>query len=401
MTGFNFPFYIQICISDPAITNRFLELGNRVSEPEVVKLKDMYCHARSLENFALVLAKWFRAMEGQSQRGLRSPAVLREIQTFFRSVEEHCWNRIQKLIPNKSHLCQLLEEEQEKELENEVEEEKERCLPARAEPGTHKISDGLSQSLVGGELYISVNEIHPISHVFKNTSVQEFVEFESWGQFVFCTGDFIQVVKRDSSQDTGTQFLRPVTWTVRILSKGKPALIVISPFEANQLLSEFRKGIFKASLHLFSPRTTPDQNILIDNPRLWVPSSEADVYERPPLLLWHQLLPPLFLCSGNLYFVNELEQEAFSSFLCLVPRPRTEKFQKLFELGQLSSRNGFLAPEYRTMKGCPVPLSGFKQNPEKLVNEISLIRHQLHFPEDSHVARIVLTGVKVEKFNKF
>lgn len=284
-----------------------------------------------------------------------------------------------------------MDEEQEKELENEVEEETERQLPGPATPLVHKLTLGLRPSLQQGSVYAESKDILPISYVFKDTSVQDLAEFECWGDSVFCTQDFRDTIQKASISDTVTEFLRPVTWIAKLNSSN--SLIVVSPFEANELITEFRTSKFKATLHLFSPRTLPSQNVLIDNSRLAVPSSEEEIFS-----FWPQLLPPLFLCSGNLYFKDELEQKTFSKFLGLIPRPRSEELQILFESGHISANNGFLAPQYRDFEKCPIDQNAFRHNPEKLVKTISIIRNQLQFPLDSHVAGIVINGIKNEKF---
>jgi hypothetical protein len=111
------------------------------------------------------------------------------------------------------------------------------------------------------------------------------------------TSDFCEVIEAEPGENNRTDdFLRPVNWIVS--STVDPGiLLILSPFEVNKLLPQFRQSP-QVRLHMYSPRVT-----------LAEPSYESlDFYPILPLpYAWKPdniLVDQLNIFSGQLYFRN-------------------------------------------------------------------------------------------------
>lgn len=383
------PDYLSFFMCVGEEETKFRQLGEQCSEAEIVSLIDTYCHARNESPFIEIFPMWFKAAKSDLTK-ISSPADTdHQLKTNFDAIEKLCRDRIHKIIPNKLHFSQRLDEEQERELEKEIEQESERQLPGRANPYEPTVSNALVQTLCKGQIVEDLDHFD-IAEVFSCTTVKDKLQPECWGDWVFCTGDFQKTVIRESARDTTTGFLRPVNWIVKLggNSSNTAILLAISPFEANELISHFQEGnTFKATLHQYNARILSNQSILIDNPRLTLPSSNST---HDP---WDALLPPLSLCGGTLYFGTPEEEDAFANWIGIIPRPRDGYLQKRFNEDLIHPKNGFVLPANRNFERCPISISAFQSDPGSLVADICRIRNP-HFPKYSHVANIILNGKK-------
>ncbi|KAI6138914.1 hypothetical protein BKA82DRAFT_4230067 [Pisolithus tinctorius] len=77
-------------------------------------------------------------------------------------------------------------------------------------------------------------------------------EEEVWSRHLFATSDYCTVV-RGRQVDVG-EYLRPVNWVLSSQSNGHPTLVILSPFEVDELLPEIRSS-GSVCLHVYTPRT--------------------------------------------------------------------------------------------------------------------------------------------------
>ena len=143
-------------------------------------------------------------------------------------------------------------EEQEREVNHEVERERHVEPPPMVYPPKHIIHDDLRNFVRTGPLPVSTKDIITLfSQTDVDNSLNSMVE---WSPSPLATRDFA-ITTKCSSVTCLTDYLRPVNW---VLSSGfgkKSVAIVISPYEANELLPIIRKsGVVR--LH-FTPHESP------------------------------------------------------------------------------------------------------------------------------------------------
>ncbi|KAI3619235.1 hypothetical protein WG66_012914, partial [Moniliophthora roreri] len=173
---------------------------------------------------------------------------------------------------------------------------------------------------------------------------------------LLATTDFLTTV-RTTSYGNG-DYIRPVNWLV----SGKDGvLVVLSPYEVNQLLPSIRKSK-NVNLHIYTPRTTQFMKS-IDDLKLYCIPSLPSSWKGPS----QTILDLLNLAAGQLYFPD---YEAYLR-VCALLGICTPEDQK--EVDMYVQSDGFIGPESRVgrVKGAclfyksPLPylkvLTGFRR----------------------------------------
>lgn len=310
---------------------------------------------------------------------------------------------LEKYIPETERYTQLLDEEQEKELEHELEEQREVHRPGKSTPMVPAINDtlkllfkyGLNNNTI--KTFKSLknnNEILHLPYGLEKTTMWTIAQKDSWGRKIYVTKDFNSVIIKNQAKDKEDEFLRPVWWIVSINSSvdyhcGSPILLVLSPHECNHFISIFRSSDVNSTLHMYSPRTQMYQSLLINNKKLQMPLlKEVKCID-------YGYLSELTLFAGSIYFDSKEEQDAYSSFLGMIPRPRSTEHQKAFD-DQLITSNGFVSPENRHISSELSNWCKFNGNPDQLVVKIAETRVGF-LPCESHVSLLVNESKK--RFN--
>ena len=187
-------------------------------------------------------------------------------------------------------------EEQERELAHEKEDERQVQRAPDAEPCCHSLDPALI-TLVDTGLYP-----HSLKHVsllecLRNTTQHSMLSQLSDSFFqskqLLATEDFSCTIAL-SSGDCMDDFLRAVQW-VLTATKSPDKLLLLSPFEANELLPRVRASE-NASLHMYSPRTSRNVRS-IEDLNFFTVSRRHD-FARPHSRVMHELN----LFSGQLFF---------------------------------------------------------------------------------------------------
>ena len=193
-------------------------------------------------------------------------------------------------------------EEQEREMDHEKEQERQIERPPKVEPATHVI--------------------HPDIREFVRTDTPPLDMAEAldltteWSPSPLATADFITTILGSKSTSL-TDYLRSVNW---ILSSGtgkNSTVIVISPYEANELLPIIRKSR-DVRLHIYAPRVTSSMRSFSDLTfhTIQDPPAETD----PPAEPWSAPVYTriqLNLFSGQLYLDSREEYEGVCGLLAL------------------------------------------------------------------------------------
>ncbi|KAJ7128318.1 hypothetical protein C8R44DRAFT_850853 [Mycena epipterygia] len=251
-----------------------------------------------------------------SIEGLRSTWVekegytLQEMYDFGRSSTQHpvfdipdMAQRLRKL--GFSHIVDASnDEEQEREVAHEAEQERQVERPLPATPATHNLNPDVLQ-------LVQTGIVQRNSYTF----VSPFLTFPAlngngaWSSRLLATQDFITTIK---AVGYPADYLRPVTWILSTSFKGG-SLIVISPWEANELLSLIRKSPH-VHLHQYAPRTIENMRSFEDMQFYNLPISRP----LPGGGRWSENeMTQLNLLAGQLYLKDFLEYRRLCNMLGL------------------------------------------------------------------------------------
>jgi hypothetical protein len=220
-------------------------------------------------------------------------------------------------------------EEQEREVDHEVEQERQVERPLKAQAAPHVIHEDIREFVRTGNLPMSSSHI---SRLLAPLGMAEALNSTTeWSPFPLATEDFITTI-RGSSNKSLTDYLRPVNWTLSSGSGKKSTVVVISPYEANELLPIIRR-LKKVRLHVYAPRVTFSMrsfsdltfHTIPDPPTAW----SAPVHTRIQLNLF----------SGRLYFDSREEYERVCALLALSMAHPGAKYCEI---------DGFVPPRHRT-----------------------------------------------------
>lgn len=199
-----------------------------------------------------------------------------------------------------------LEEQQERELSPESEQERQLERPPKMKPMQHVLHADLLRMVKQGWLEPASPAFIPAFRALGKTSACDHFNLNEWPYGLLASNDFSQTVQapKNAQQD---DFVRPVQW---ILScPNSQVLVVISPFEANELHPHIRSQR-KTALHVYSPRIKDSMRPLDDLRYCAVPSRIAS---DPLPELYTRIQLNLF--AGQLYFKDREDYNSACRFL--------------------------------------------------------------------------------------
>ncbi|EFR01627.1 hypothetical protein MGYG_04630 [Nannizzia gypsea CBS 118893] len=226
-----------------------------------------------------------------------------------------------------------LQEEQERELSPENEREQQVEHPPTSEPLRHTISKEIRRFIKVGILDRSSQYLQPIFQTLGGTTAGESLELAAWPDYLLATKDFARTVRGPVGMNLG-MFLRPVQWIACSRDSVTRECVILSPFEANELLPDIRK--FKAvSLHVYSPRTSASMRSMEDLTAFAIPA-----------VLTPRMKPAvtmqLNLFAGQLYLRCHEEYVLLCQFLGLASCAPNSKWVKIYG-------DGFIDPASRVI----------------------------------------------------
>jgi len=228
-------------------------------------------------------------------------------------------------------------EEQEREVHREIEVTIPTHIkrPPKVQPAHHIIHADILEFIETGKLPESSMHISPLLAPLNMVrSLESTIE---WSPSPLATADFITTVL-DSSGEGLTEYLRPVNWILSSGSGKKSTIVVISPYEANELLPAIRKSN-KVRLHIYAPRVTSSMRSFSDLTFYSIPDSQTERWSSQA-----HVRIELNLFAGQLYFDSVEEYWSVCSLLALwMAHPKVE----------YSEVDGFVPPAYRTGRDSP------------------------------------------------
>lgn len=151
------------------------------------------------------------------------------------------------------------DEERERELNPEVEIEEEREVERRpkADHVTPHLSDEIVQVVETSKIPERPSELIPAFQALQHTSIAKYYDLRKLPASLLVTKDFSDTVKIPIGKNAPEcdSYLKPVQWLLSIHGEPHRRLIVISAYEADQLLPRLRQSK-TAKLHLYAPRTS-------------------------------------------------------------------------------------------------------------------------------------------------
>jgi hypothetical protein len=228
-------------------------------------------------------------------------------------------------------------EEQEREVNHEMETERQVERPPKVHPAKHTIYDDVRHFVSTGKLPETPKHILPL---FSPIGIDEALKsMTEWSPSPLATKDFA-VTTAKSNPTRLTDYLRPVNWILSSKSGRGGVFIVISPYEANELLPVIRRSS-TVRLHVYAPRVSASMRSFSDLAFCTIPGSRA----RP---VPAHVQTELNLFAGQLYFDSRDEYEKVCVLLALhMAHPGATKIEV----------DGFVLPAHRTGDRSPFPTS--------------------------------------------
>jgi hypothetical protein len=221
-----------------------------------------------------------------------------------------------------------MEEEQEREVIHEIERERQVERPPKAKPATHQVHPRVREFVrTGMVMGQSAGDLTPFSRIHIAA-----VAPYAWSSNLLVTRDFLTTI-HGASPSNG-DYLRAVHWIVSSASSGQTVLVVLSPYEVNELLPEIRQSK-SVHLHQYTPKVTQAMKSL-DDLRFYCIPALPKLWAAPPA----SLIQELNLYAGQLYLPDYEAYQRLSVFLGLFNK-------KLQVTEDVVQSDGFVKPEHR------------------------------------------------------
>ena len=266
-----------------------------------------------------------------------------------------------------------LREEQERELSPENEQERQVERPLALPPCNHSVHRDVKSFVRYGILDCKSDAFQPAFELFGNTSARQCLEAEAWLGHLLVTVDFARTVHASEEQHLDS-FLRPVHWVLSGKNHSTVDYLVVSPFEAHELLPSIRKH--KAvTLHVYSPRVSVSVRTLEDLSFCAIPAL-PNYGPNPPFTML------LNLFAGQLYLKSHEDYLSVCRFLGLAFRPPHKQIEVACD--------GFISPASRLAfdavmeRECP-----FRTSPVGFFRIVMAIRRKEQSFQKSHLGRIL------------
>jgi hypothetical protein len=226
-------------------------------------------------------------------------------------------------------------EEQEREVDHEVEQERQIERPPKAQPARHVICKEIREFACTGNLPRFSRHISPLLAPLDMADALD--STTEWSPSPLATEDFTTTIL-GSYRKGLTDYLRPINWILSSGSGKDSIVVVISPYEANELLPIIRERN-KVRLHVYAPRVTASMRSFSDLTFHTIPDSPAAGPWSAPA----HVRMELNLFAGQLYFDSREEYEGVCVILALfMAHPDAER-----------EIDGFVSPPHRTGGNSP------------------------------------------------
>ncbi|EPS45484.1 hypothetical protein H072_529 [Dactylellina haptotyla CBS 200.50] len=276
-----------------------------------------------------------------------------------------------------------VQEEQEREVNHEVEEERsiERPLPATALK--HTLHPAVSQLVQTGNFEPNPTVFKRAFNIFAQTSCRNLLEISAWSSDLYVTKDFAETVERRPGESID-DYLRPVRWIV-YTGEGGP-LVIISPWEANQLMPKFRDS--KVSrLHCYAPKVSRNMQTFEFLDFCPVPSAEKYDLE---FMMDSDIRIQLNTFAGQLFFNDMQYYQDLQRFLGMSSINISEELKRGNDGWMSKSDFEEFARRILAMAG---QTGSFSRNPAPFLAEITRMRRKGQGFSSTHLGMLLNTRI--------
>jgi hypothetical protein len=260
-----------------------------------------------------------------------------------------------------------MEEEQEREVNHEVERERQVQRPPKAEPGKHSVHPDVSKFVETG---LASERSLAFSSPF-NSLEGSSPFLRVWSPHLLATSDFLTTIRGPIS--SAGDYLRPVHWIVSSSRPEGTLLVILSPYEVNELLPKIRRSK-RVHLHQYSARVTQTMESF-DHLMFHCIPPLSSTWVPPPIDLRNQLV----LWSGQLYL------EDFETYLRLC------NFLGVYTIESpkhvIIQADGFIRQDHRP--NTLVPLSPFMDSPLLFLQKLIGLRRKGMGYLPTHLGKIL------------
>jgi hypothetical protein len=312
---------------------------------------------------------------------------------FSTEIRDAVLKRLHDYGGKKQRLSQLLDEEQQRELEQELEEERQLARPPPVTPCKPILHEEIKRLCDnhGGIMDLArfLDVFRPLFYAFTDTTFFNDCQPDSWQKNLWVSTEFQRVIL--TKGESLNPFLRPPRWIVLYRNQ---QIIFVSAFEANWLIGCLQsKKTPTTTLRLLLPRIKRIQSIFVNTPTLTIPPSIQSLNSATAFMIPFDWLVQLFVFNGTLYFENVDEQTAYCQCLSLCPKPRTVKEEEAFEKGWIAVDGYVSSPEHR--RHLQINQVRFNSNPLTFVKQLIENRNNVHASITSHIGSIILNSLKL------
>jgi len=262
-----------------------------------------------------------------------------------------------------------VDEEQEREVSHEMEREQQVQHPQKAKPATHQVHDDVrelvEQGIFDEDSDAFVQLFWPLRHIGKH----------EWSPTLMATKDFATTIVGSLAMSSAKDYHRPVQWILSVRQREGLFLIVLSPYEVNQLLPSIKESKF-VHLHVYAPRVTQAMKTFEDLDFFCIPPLPEDWI--PPCLTD---ITQLNLFSGQLYFKDYDAYTHLRMMLGLIGD------ETKGEEGQWWESDGFVKPENR--RGEMKNICKLTSSPLSFLKDLVSLRRKGMGYQSTHIGRVL------------
>ncbi|KAJ7160683.1 hypothetical protein C8R43DRAFT_1177102 [Mycena crocata] len=276
-----------------------------------------------------------------------------------------------------SHIVEATnDEEQEREVAHEVERERQVERPPPAVPAKHNLAPDVLMLVMTG-----VVERNSPAFVSPFSIFEALHKKGKWSSQLLVTKDFATTIKASGYPK---DYIRPVNWILST-SHGGGHLIIINPWEANELLPYIRDSRY-VHLHQYAPRTMMNMRSFEDLHFYTLPASPTV----PPQRWTAKEISQLNLFAGQLYLNEFHEYKWICDMIGLYVDDEVSGDGSPVKYGS----DGFVKPEHR--QAAMVEECLFTESPLSAIKDlVSWRRKGLNY-RSTHIGKILHAGLVQE-----
>ncbi|KAK0208018.1 hypothetical protein DFS33DRAFT_1300737 [Desarmillaria ectypa] len=223
-----------------------------------------------------------------------------------------------------------MDEEQEREVSHEIERERQVERPAKVPPVTHFLHTDVRTFIRTGTIKALSTAFKPLFRAFDGLSSALPIGENIWAPNLLCTQDFATTTS-DHGRNV-SDYLRSIHWIVSAKRNENTTLVVLSPFEVNELLSDIRTSS-KVHLHIYSPKVSVSTKPFDDLQFYCIPEPSIEIND-------DLLITQLNIFAGQLYIQDYEKYRRLCSFLGLYHGQRSA------DVDVTILSDGFIKPQY-------------------------------------------------------